>query len=55
MRIENRSFEVEDYLKNLRKQISIKEEIKNILNSRNICCSSVRNFCLPGCYPKFKE
>ena len=42
MNIESRSFEIEDF-KYLTKEICIKEENKNILKSRNVCCFSVWN------------
>jgi len=36
------------------KQIKIHEAIKNRLKSGNTCYHSVKNICLPVCYPKIK-
>jgi len=39
----------------LTNQSYIQEEITSTLKSRNVCCHSVQNLCLPVCYPKMQR
>jgi len=40
---------------NLANQNSIQEEINSRLKSENACYHRCRIFCLPVCYPNFKD
>jgi len=56
LKVSNKSFESTEQIKDLGTTLTnkkcIHEAIKSKLNSRNASYHSVKNLCLPFCYPK---
>jgi hypothetical protein len=59
MKIDNRSFEMVEMFKylgtDLTNQNSVQEEIRRRFSQGNLAIMQCRIFCLPLCYPKFKD